>query len=236
MSPRACLYVALVLLQGADVVLTWRLLTTRPEVQEANPVALAVLERHGWAGAVALKLACTAAALGCVLAIGRARPVLSQCLLGGMCSLMLGVVTYSVVLLARPEDPDSLQIAASRRLTDSLNQELSSLNELMGTRRSLCADLLERRLDLPEAVRRMAGDLHRLSSRLTPRTRRCLPACGRPEAVARYLVGHCNPTPAQGGDGAMAPLREQLALHYPSATVGMRPDAALAQAAVADRK
>jgi len=225
-SLRACLYSAFVLLQGADVVLTWLLLTTRPEVQEANPIALAVLESHGWPGAIALKLACTAIVLGCVLAIERARPPLySQGVIAALSSLMLVVVVYSTALLVRPADPVSLEIEAGRRVTDALTRELSSLNELQARRSSLCADLLARRLDLPEAVRRMAGDLHRLSPRLRPRTRASLPSSGRPESVAQYLIGSCDPTSARSDHEAMGSLREQLARHYPSAEDETRPDA-----------
>ena len=51
-----------VLLQGADLYLTRQLLP-RPDVHEANPLALAVLDRHGWPGVAVFKVACTAVAL-----------------------------------------------------------------------------------------------------------------------------------------------------------------------------
>ena len=112
MSLRACLIVALLTLQSADVVLTWLLLTTRPDVGEANPLALAVLERHGWSGAVALKLASTAVAVGSVLLVSCKRPVLGRGLLVALCAVMGTVVGYSGTLLASPPCAEHDRMAA----------------------------------------------------------------------------------------------------------------------------
>jgi hypothetical protein len=101
MSLRASLAVGLVLLQSADVLLTWRLLSTREDAVEANPVAGAILESHGWVGVITLKAVCTTIILACALAIIQARPLFGHGLLAGMCALMLGVVGYSAVLVAR---------------------------------------------------------------------------------------------------------------------------------------
>jgi hypothetical protein len=190
MTLRRWLPCALLLLQGADVVLTWRLLTTRPDVGEANPLALAVLQQHGWAGAVALKLACTAVALGCVHLVRRRRPAFGGALLGGMCALMLAVVGYSAALLAWPGG-DAAWLAQSRREAARLDEERACLDELMRARDGLCADLAAGRLALPEAVRRMTGHLHAASGRLTRAMRSSWPCPTRPDRVEAYLLRHC---------------------------------------------
>ncbi|MBY0228950.1 MAG: DUF5658 family protein [Gemmataceae bacterium] len=212
MSLRAVLVTAFLILQGTDVVLTWLLLGTRGEVVEANPVANAVLASHGWSGVIALKAACTAVVLACVLAIDRTRPVLGRGLLAGLCALMLGVVGWSTSLLARPTRADPDEVAAALHAA-ALHRELVSLREAVRVRDRLCADLLGRRLDLVEAVRIMAERLEAESSRLGAPSRASLPDPSRPEQVARFLLARCDNAPARiaRAPGAMASLREQWA-------------------------
>src|SRR5262245_602211 len=91
-------------LQALDLLLTrllvggWR----HTDVVEANPVALSVLDHHGWGGLAAFKFGCSLVAVGCALAVCRFRPATGVRLLTLMCLAMLAVVGYSTALLARP--------------------------------------------------------------------------------------------------------------------------------------
>jgi len=216
MSSRSWLLGALLLLQGADVVLTWRLLTARPDVGEANPLALAVLERHGWSGAVVLKAASTAVALGCVLLVSRLRPAFSRPLLTGLCAIVLAVVGYSAVLLVRPEQADEGPLADSLREAARVDEQRARMDELMRAREALCVELLAGRLSLPEAVERMSAHLRAGRERLLPTLRAGWPAAGCPGLVAAYLVLHCTRAP----HGPPPRLRDELDRHYPEGVGG----------------
>jgi hypothetical protein len=219
MSWRGGLIVSLLLLQSADVTLTWVLLSSRPEVVEANPLALAVMQRHGWTGAVLLKLASTAVALGCVLIISRTRPVSGNVLLTGLSTLMLGVVGYSAVLLSRPEDPGHGRQELSRRTAARLDQQWEAVRELVRLRNALCLDLMSGSVELPEAVRQMAAALRQHSDRLSPMTRTVWPSANSAERVALYLVVQCHSGAAGTPQSpeALSEVRAQLAEHYPEA-------------------
>src|SRR5262249_53420370 len=105
---RCCLALAccLVLLQGADLSLTYLLLARpQPDVYEANPLAAAVLTRHGWAGVGAFKLLCCLVTVAAALLVCRRRAAAGARLLVGLCLVMALVVGYSGALLAWPPGP-----------------------------------------------------------------------------------------------------------------------------------
>src|SRR5947209_1176746 len=84
-----------------DLVLTWRLVGgTGGAVYEANPVAAAVLSRFGWLGLSLFKAGCVGVALGAIGLVGWLRPGLGSRLLSFACPALLGLVSYSVVLVA----------------------------------------------------------------------------------------------------------------------------------------
>jgi hypothetical protein len=217
MSLRASLIVALLLLQGADVVLTWRLLTTRPDVGEANPLALAVLQRHGWAGAVALKLACTAVAVGSALLVSGKRPALGRGLLVALCAVMATVVGYSGALLAGPPSADHALLKNSERVSAELDLQWQHMRALQGRRDAVCAELMAGRVTLPQAVGQMTEALEERRERIQGKGQASWPRPDRPGEVARFLVSFCAEVgrPADR-ESALRDLRGQVARHYPA--------------------
>lgn len=219
MSSRAWLLGAFVLLQAADVLLTWLLLTGRPDIVEANPVALRLLQSHGWAGAIALKAATTTVAVACVVVVSRRRPAAGRALVVGLSAVMLAVVGYSAVLLARPVaadlDPDEVRQAMS------LDGQREARLALIRSRNEATSGLLDGRLGLVEAVEGLSDHLRQHWPALAPRSQSVWPSPDHPEQVARYLVAHCA-FAAQANDrpAALRQVRDQLRRHFPQTGAG----------------
>jgi hypothetical protein len=80
-----------------DVVLTWMVVDKASGV-EANPLAAAYLERHGWFGLGVFKLGGMAVFLGSIVLILRRRPGLARGLLQLACLILFVVLVYSAAL------------------------------------------------------------------------------------------------------------------------------------------
>jgi hypothetical protein len=183
------LVAGLILLQGADFVLTWRLLS-RPGVREANPVALAVLDRHGWAGLALLKGACTAVALAAALLLWRRRAVTAVRLLRGCCAVLAGVAVYSLTLLLSPADPQDAALDEIRARRVVLNGQHREVLRFLRERQAVCKDALSGRHTVPQAIERMARCIERARPGMKPRAAERLPPVDQPARVATYLVFH----------------------------------------------
>jgi hypothetical protein len=75
---------------------------------EANPVAAAWLDRHGWGGLAAFKALSVAAFAGAVAVLGRYHPRAAAVTSTSGCAVLLAVVVYSRAMLdgaARPQPP-----------------------------------------------------------------------------------------------------------------------------------
>jgi hypothetical protein len=209
-----------VLLQAGDFLLTWLLLDSgrRPEVYEANPLALAVLSRLGWAGLGGFKCLCSLVTLIAVLALCRRHARAGARLLAGLCTAMLAVVGYSGALLAQQADPESAKIDALLRQGSLLEGRIAALHDFDATRAAICKDLLAGKDDFPAAVGRMARCLARFSPALTPLRRRSLPDPGRPDEVAAYVYYHAYRIGSYGRlRPRLADLAAEMACLYPAA-------------------
>src|SRR5262245_5881822 len=101
MKKRRFLYLALgafALLSAADFALTRHLLENSGSTYEANPVANWLLQRHGWSGLAAFKVAVGLLVAVVVATIYFYRPRAAQRLLAFGCSALAIVVLYSGAL------------------------------------------------------------------------------------------------------------------------------------------
>jgi hypothetical protein len=152
---RCCLALAccLVLLQGADLSLTYLLLARpQPDVYEANPLAAAVLARHGWAGVGTFKVLCCLAAVAAALPVCRRRAAAGAALLAGLCLLMAGVVGYSGALLARPPGPPP-EVSRITEEGARLEGRIAQVKRLHDGRAAICLDVLSLGQGGPAGVR-----------------------------------------------------------------------------------
>ncbi|HJZ57423.1 MAG TPA: DUF5658 family protein [Gemmataceae bacterium] len=83
------------LLSLADLVLTTALLRGNRAAYEANPLAAACLESHGWRGLAVYKAGGVAAFLGAIGLLTRRRPRVAAGVVTFGCLVMLGVTGYS---------------------------------------------------------------------------------------------------------------------------------------------
>jgi hypothetical protein len=86
-------------LSVTDWVLTYSLLNLHPAAVEANPVAAACLERHGWDGLALYKVGSVLMFLGAVVLLTRRRPALAAAVVTTGCVVLLGVTLYTHVLI-----------------------------------------------------------------------------------------------------------------------------------------
>jgi hypothetical protein len=208
-----------VLLQGSDLSLTYLLLERpQPDVYEANPLAAAVLARHGWAGLGALKLLCCLAAVAAALLVCRRRAATGAALLAGLCLAMAGVVGYSGALLARPPGPPP----EVSRLTEEgarLDGRIAQVKRLQAGRAAICLDVLEGREDLASGVERMHLCLEEYGPALCSALRARLPDPADPGQVAAYLHHHASGLALDrpGRRRLLSRLRADMARRYPAA-------------------
>jgi hypothetical protein len=211
----------LILLQGADFLLTWVLLgvSARPDVYEANPLANAVLARHGWVGVAAFKALCGAVALGAVVLAGRRSPALAARLLTAQCMIMAGVVGYSAALVARPDGGDGHRLAALEAAVARTDGKFAALERFAAERAEICRALLAGEHTFATAIERMGACLDRHGHLLTPLHRSRLPDVNRPSQVAAYLYHYCSRVldgaPQQGY--SLQRVGEELRRQYPGA-------------------
>jgi hypothetical protein len=184
----AALVGCLVVLQGADFILTWKLLSS-PDVYEANPLALAILRRHGWVGLSLFKLGCTAVIITSALLLNRRRPTVSAWLLAGCCSLLTAVAGYSLALLGDANQTKQ-ELARIAKKNDQIDERLQAVKRFLVARRAICRDLLEERIELPEALGELSRCIEEHRDGLSECLAETLPSADQPTRLAGYLVFH----------------------------------------------
>jgi Domain of unknown function (DUF5658) len=110
---RNLLWLLFILLSGADLFLTWRLLSQRGStVYESNPLAAWLLDRFGWPGLTLFKAVAVIVVLTATAILCRRSPRVGVRVLTFGCTVLSGVVVYSFMLAgaARAWD-DSPQVA-----------------------------------------------------------------------------------------------------------------------------
>lgn len=219
LSRPAVLLAGLVVLQLADLTCTWLLLDggQRQDVVEANPLARALLERHGWAGLVIFKLACTAVAVAAVRLVMVRKPMLGRGVMAGLSLVLLVVVGHSVNLLLRPNHPDSRTVEQEQARKNQLDDYLTAFADYRRFRDAVCHDLLAGRASLPEAVVGLQSHLREGASLMGPASRYSLPASDDPGLLAAYLVFHAGLLARQQPEQVDALLTQCAAL-YPQVT------------------
>jgi hypothetical protein len=185
-----CLVGGFLLLQAADFLFTWLLLSgaARADVYESNPLARSILDRAGWLGLAAFKLSITAVALTAGLAVLRRRPAAGLRLLTALCLLMLGVNVYSGTLLASPPGTPEERQALAREKT--LDRQFVDGRQFFGVRDALLDAVLAGHITPQDARQQLADHIRHYSPllRLPPAGR--LPDPARPEELAAYWDYH----------------------------------------------
>jgi hypothetical protein len=205
-------------LQLADLICTWLLLGgQRQDVVEANPLARALLESHGWTGLVIFKLACTAVAVAAVRLVMVRRPLLGRGLLASLYLILLVVIGHSVNLLVRPNHPDTQIVEQEQARRNQLDDCLTALADYRRCRDAICRDLLAGRASLPEAVSGLKSHLREGASLLGLAGRYSLPPREDSGLLAAYLVFHAGLLSKQEPEQVDALLTQCAAL-YPQVT------------------
>jgi hypothetical protein len=95
-----------VVLSLADLVLTAALLGTDGEAYEANPIAAAFLERHGWSGLALFKAAGVTVFVAAVVLLARRRRQLAAAVVTFGCLVLIGVTwhTHRLIVESRREN------------------------------------------------------------------------------------------------------------------------------------
>lgn len=102
--------VAFALLSLTDFVQTYALISRgEGTVYEANPVAGAWLERHGWSGLAAFKLGAVAVFAGAAVLLAIRRPRAGAGVLALGCLALLTVTLYSSRLIANSDQPREVE-------------------------------------------------------------------------------------------------------------------------------
>jgi len=220
-TPRvSLLLIGLLVLQGCDLLCTWRLLTgARPDVYEANPVAAALLQRYGWGSLVLLKCVTTSLIVLTIHLLARRRLATARRLMGGLCLVMAGVVGYSGWLLLRPVDSSFSEMSNLAAEEARLDGFLNGVARFARKREAICLDLLSGRIDLAVAVRRMRDCLAEEIPHLTTRIHTYLPILDRPDEVAAFLYYHSSRLIDLGvcQAGQLQEVQRQVSSTYPTA-------------------
>jgi hypothetical protein len=190
---------ALVVLQLADLVCTWLLLSggLRHDVVEANPVARALLEQGGWGSLTLFKVACSTIAVAAVYLVLRWRPALGRVLLAGLVLLVLGVVGQGVSLLACAEDPEFGDMKTEQAYSDTLDDHLVTFDRYRARRTGISHDLLVGRVSFSLAVANLRDCLRETAPTMSATSRYSLPATDDSAILAAYLVFHAGLLPDQ---------------------------------------
>lgn len=135
----------------SDFALTWFLLHQGGGAYESNPAAARCLERFGWSGLMAFKLATCAAFLAPIAVVARKNARTAERLLLFACCVLLVVVVYSGSLVpdvcARAE---TLEIVQAR--TVNLEEKKSQIFAYYDTLHNLTDKLLAEQCTLLDAV------------------------------------------------------------------------------------
>jgi uncharacterized protein DUF5658 len=108
-------------LSAVDLKLTAALLHANPGAYESNPFAAACLERHGWDGLAAYKIAGVVAFAGALCLLARRRPKAAAGVVTFGCAVLLAVTTYSHGLLvdSRRQSAEPELVAAEEMSVDT---------------------------------------------------------------------------------------------------------------------
>jgi hypothetical protein len=139
-----------------DLLLTWLLLERSGGFYEANPLAAAVLTRHGWRGMVGFKLLITAGVLGVGFFALRWRPRAGRFLFAGGCAILLAAVGYSSFLLARGPDQSHVAIVRERHRSAEIDQRRRALSAYHRQRVRLAREMVRGHLNLAEATEELS--------------------------------------------------------------------------------
>lgn len=139
----------------ADLVLTWVLLR-QGDAYEANPLARRILERSGWIGLTAFKLAIIALVVVLLSLVGRYRP---EAALRGLrlgCLMVGLVVCYSVALAAIVQPIVEWQEERAQRAEDyrerGIDAEFARSRAYAQRMKKLAAQIVDGEKSLPAAV------------------------------------------------------------------------------------
>lgn len=221
LRPVLALTSCFVLLQGIDFFFTWLLLEggIRQDVYEANPVALAILSRHGWAALAGFKALCSLVALGAVLLACRYYGTVGLKLLALLCLIMGGVVGYSGVLLAQPTDSRMSLMVREESREVMLMHRIRHVQGFDRERTEICKKLLRGDLDLQAAMVQIRLCLQRYDLLLSAVEKQRLPDFTQPDQVASYLY-HYSSRVAEGSPQLLPVLERigsEMQQRYPSA-------------------
>jgi hypothetical protein len=212
----------LLVLQGCDLLFTWRLLSgARPDVYEANPLAAALLEHFGWASLALLKVGTSALILLAVVVVARQRPALACRLLGGLCLFLGSVVGYSGWLLGRPVDPLVQEMPTLNARNLALDRQIGDVARFARKRKVICTDTMVGRTDLAAGVKRLRECIIEAMPKLSTGVRKHLPATDRTDEVAAFLYYHASRLvhDGQAQESDLARLEQHLGRLYPTAPV-----------------
>jgi hypothetical protein len=204
----------------ADLGLTWHLLSHADgQVYEGNPLARWWLDNCGWVGLAGFKLGLALFVVVVTLVIARQRPRAAGRVLAVSCGILAVVVLYSgflagAVAACSPSggvlDPE---LAASLEQSQHLDRQLKQAEAYHQLLEQLGADVIARRLSLPEAAGRLAaseqgrnpGWLHYLSRLYPDRSDQAL--------LAANLI-YCTLFSLQEGNSADEESARRLAADY----------------------
>jgi hypothetical protein len=188
-----CRLVLFVLLNVADLVLTWLLIRhSQGQVYESNPVANWLLTRWGWLGLSTFKLGAVMMVGALSLIIASYRPRAGGLLLSFGCSALLLVVLYSSSLAACIEgpaegvEPDQMRQVAERK--EWLDGERGRMYAYRALRRQLAEDVALGRCTLKDAVARLADSERGRDRRWLENLHKCYPNYTDEECLAANLV------------------------------------------------
>jgi hypothetical protein len=142
-----------------DLGLTWLLLEVSEAAYEANPLAAAILDRHGWGALAGFKVGCAALVVGVVYVIGRRKPALAGRLTRIACVLLTCVLFYSVCLLAvDTRDPETRAILAKEEQRwQKLQDERRRFGTYIAHAERLAANIIRSESSLYQATQELAA-------------------------------------------------------------------------------
>jgi hypothetical protein len=117
---RNLLWLLFTVLSGADLFLTWRLLSQRGSpVYESNPLAAWFLDQFGWTGLTVFKAAAVMTVLTATAVLCRRSPRAGVRVLTFGCTVLSGVVVYSFMLAgaarAWDDSPQAAEVIGAAR-------------------------------------------------------------------------------------------------------------------------
>jgi hypothetical protein len=140
----------------ADLALTWLLVRrSGGRVYEANPVAGWWLEHHGWLGLAGFKAGLVLLVIVLTLLISRYRPHFGGLLLGFACSVVTGVLVYSVALAGLVNRHEETELPPVVETHEQYTERMDESREYGHLMDRLAEDLMTGRCSLTEAVARL---------------------------------------------------------------------------------